>query len=307
MTNTLFENPFATITQTSKTDGVDVLSLVHTTCQASVSLYGGQILSYHPTGYQPVLWLSNKANYQQGKAIRGGVPLCWPWFGRNDKQSVADAKINPAGNHGFARQVNWRVEQAFADSESLTLIIVFQGENQHPLWKNHCKLKQILVFGTTLTQRFMMENLSQNDAYYSGALHTYFNVSNPKNITIAELNQLGFDDKLTGSYQHTGELLTCEGPIDRIYHSKNKVTLVDSIWQRKIEVTSNCQQWVLWNPGTDMAKTMNDIHVDGEQEYVCLEAANTQWQELPAGGSLTMSQKIKIFPLTESPHPFADL
>jgi glucose-6-phosphate 1-epimerase len=71
--------------------------------------------------------------------------------------------------------------------------------------------------------------------------------------------------------------------------------IVDSHWQRKIEISSeNCQQWVLWNPGTELANTMADVHSGGEQEYVCLEAANSKWQELPAGETVIITQEIKV-------------
>ena len=276
-------------------DALEGLSISHPHCQALVSLYGGQVLSFKPTGHKDVLWLSKKAHYQAGKAIRGGIPLCWPWFGANDKQTSAQSKQLKSANHGFARQLPWQVDSIAADESGVTLVLVLAGENQHPLWPNAYKLKQTLFFGKSFKQTLAMSNLSSQDAQYSAALHSYFTVSNPSNVIIDALTGLSYHDKLTASASIQQQSVSCIGEIDREYHSSEKMTLVDSKWQRKIDiVSSNCQQWVLWNPGVELANTMADIHANGEQEYVCLEAANTNWQELPAGETVTISQEIAV-------------
>lgn len=271
--------------------GHQALSISHKNCTAKVSLYGGQVLSFIPTGHEDIFWLSDTAYYQEGKAIRGGIPLCWPWFGANDKQS----KDLKAGNHGFARQLNWLVEDVSANESGVSVILTLSGESQHPLWPNRYKLTQTLFFGESFKQSLAMSNLSMNDAQYSAALHSYFRVSNPKNITIDALTGVNYDDKVTASSSRQQHSVSCVGEIDREYHSSDEMTVVDKIWQRKIEVTSsNCQQWVLWNPGAELACTMADIHADGEQEYVCLEAANSKWQDLPAGKTVVIAQQVKV-------------
>ena len=90
-------------------------------------------------------------------------------------------------------------------------------------------------------------------------------------------------------------LTSCEGPVDRIYYDGSSKTLIDNAWQRAITVTSdNCQQWVLWNPGKTAAMAMADMHQGSEQEFVCLEAANTQWQIIPSQASVSISQKVTV-------------
>ena len=304
MTKIPLDNDFAQVTsiilsQENGEECFEGLNISHPHCQAEVSLYGGQVLSFKPTGHKDVLWLSDNASYQMGKAIRGGIPLCWPWFGSNDKQSQhlakAQKKIVKAGNHGFARQLPWKIEDIQADENGVTLILVLVGENQHPLWPNAYRLTQTLFFGQSLNQSLAMSNLSQEDAQYSAALHSYFTVSNPRNVSIDALTGVSYSDKLTGSSSTQQQAVSCVGEIDREYHSSEKMTIVDSQWQRKIDIVSrNCQQWVLWNPGVELANTMADIHPHGEQEYVCLEAANTTWQALPAGESVIISQEIKV-------------
>ena len=307
MTDKLLDNHFAQVTkitltqantsQSSGAESLDGLSISHVHCQAKISLYGGQVLQFKPTGHKDVLWLSKKAHYQSGKAIRGGIPLCWPWFGANDKQTT-ELK---AGNHGFARQLPWQVESIEADESGVTLVLVLAGEHQHPLWPNAYHLRQTLFFGQNFKQTLAMTNLSQENAQYSTALHSYFTVSKPSDVSIDALTGLEYHDKLTASSSIQQQRVSCVGEIDREYHSATKMIIVDEKWQRQIEITSkNCQQWVLWNPGVELANTMADIHANGEQEYVCLEAANTSWQELPAGKTVVIYQEIKVVNLTDN-------
>lgn len=304
MTKIPLDNDYAqvtsiTLSQESGEERFEGLNISHAYCQAKVSLYGGQVLSFRPSGHREVLWLSGQASYQRGKAIRGGIPLCWPWFGANDKQSQYLAE-NPntalkAGNHGFARQLPWYITSIDADESGVTLVLVLSGDNQHPLWPNAYTLTQTLFFGKSFKQTLAMSNDSSEDAQYSAALHSYFTVSNPSQVSIDALTGVRYSDKLTGSLSTQHESVSCVGEIDREYHSGEKMTIIDDNWQRKIDlISSNCQQWVLWNPGAALANTMADIHPKGEQEYVCLEAANTSWQTIPAGETVVISQEIIV-------------
>ena len=126
-------------------------------------------------------------------------------------------------------------------------------------------------------------------------MHSYFYVSSPENIKVAALAQASFDDKLTGQLCQPQAFENGVGPIDRIYHTSDVMTIVDSYWQRTIKLkTKNTKQWVFWNPGVELANNMADIHNNGEQEFVCLEAANTQNQLLEARQHAVMEQEISI-------------
>lgn len=286
----LAKNDFGQVQQLNLTGEFDLLTIEHKSCQAKVSLFGGQVLSWKPNGQKDVFWLSEKATFEQGKAIRGGIPLCWPWFGAHPKDIN-----NNAGNHGFAREQFWQVSDISISEKTVEISLVFQGDNMHLLWPNACKLKQVLSFGEIFTQSLTMSNLSKEDAFYTGALHSYFRVSAPENICVDELSDASFDDKLTGLSYSPTPLVNGVGPVDRVYHSNKAMKISDSKWQRTIEVNaSNTKQWVFWNPGNKVATTMADIHTDGEQEFVCLEAANTNMQLLSSNKSLTMSQVVSV-------------
>jgi len=305
----LFSKKFGQVNAIMLGKSLNALTIHTPNCTALVSLYGGQVLKWQPKGQQDIFWLSESTHYEQGKAIRGGIPLCWPWFGANNKSISANDKNTATNteniNHGFARQNIWKLASITANETSLTLVLSFKGEYFHTLWPEAFELTQTLVFGESFKQSLSMVNLSDHSVEYTGALHSYFQVSHPEQVQVSALNDLPFDDKLTGEKMCSlamgaQAIKHCVGPIDRVYHrqrgiEQSVVQLIDSQWQRTIEITSeNTHQWVLWNPGEEIANTMADIHLHGEQSFVCLEAANTQWQTIPAGESVAIEQSIRI-------------
>jgi len=290
----LVKNNFGQVQQVKLSSDLSALIIEHKNTQAKVSLYGGQVLSWQPTDEKEVFWLSKNSAFEQRKAIRGGIPLCWPWFGVHPNDSE-----NKEGNHGFARCQLWQIDNIDINEQGVEVSLSWQGKNMSDLWPLACRLSQVLFFGQSFSQVFTMTNLSESDAYYTGALHSYLSVSAPENAAITELVKAPFDDKLTGNTCTPQPLATplANGidPVDRVYHSNKAMNVVDSYWQRTIQLeTINTKQWVFWNPGVELANNMADIHERGEQEFICLEAANTQMQLLGAGKSLTMAQKITV-------------
>ena len=287
----LVKNEFGQVQQVKLSQGLSALVIEHSNVSAKVSLYGGQVLSWRPRGERDVFWLSKDSAFEQGKAIRGGIPLCWPWFGSHPSDNE-----NKAGNHGFARTQLWQLDNIDISEQGVEVCLSWQGENMNDLWPFACQLKQVLFFGRSFKQVLKMKNLSDTDAYYTGALHSYFFVSSPKNIKVAALELSNFDDKLTGQLCNPQLLENAVGPVDRIYHTNNEMKIVDDKWKRTIELKAkNTNQWVFWNPGAELANNMADIHHNGEQEFVCLEAANTQMQLLAAGGNIKIEQEVSVF------------
>ncbi len=290
MTKVLLKNNHATISQ-KYVDKVAVLTIEHPKCKAQLSLYGGQVLSWQPSNQQEIFWLSKAANFQGNKAIRGGIPLCWPWFG-----SLL-VKDNNVGNHGFARQSLWQLEQCEANKDGVLVTLVLAGNNCHPQWRHAFHLRQSLYFSHYFSQQLIVNNLSTQAINFTGAFHNYFHVSDPNNITIDNLHLADFEDKLNqeSHAKKPSDAINFSGPIDRIYHSHKAMKIIDKDWQRSIIIeTQNMHQWVLWNPGQQGAPALSDIHVRGEKEFICLEAANTKAQIVKAEGSMSMQQKITI-------------
>jgi glucose-6-phosphate 1-epimerase len=290
MSNTpLVTNQFGDISLSTINTDMTCIEIHHQICCAKVSLYGGQVLAWQPHEKKPVFWLSKDAVYQQGKAIRGGIPLCWPWFGNF---MVAGENV---GAHGFARQSQWQLSDYKLVEQGVYLTLTLENKQCHPHWPYAFTLTQTLFFGAEFKQTLMMQNNSEQAFNYSVALHSYFSVSAPENVQIPALTNISFDDKLTTEHSAGETNVSCVGPVDRIYHSTKKMQIIDPKWQRTLNIESdNTQQWVLWNPGKKVAETMADIHLNGENEYVCLEAANTQWQSIAANEQVSISQKISV-------------
>lgn len=290
----VINNDFGQVLEVELYSGVPVLIIKHKHTQAKISLYGGQVLSWQPTDEKEVFWLSKNITFGQGKAIRGGIPICWPWFGAHPNDSE-----NTQGNHGFARSQLWKVNNIEINEQSVEISLGWQGKNINNLWPTECRLTQVLSLGKSFNQTLTMQNLSDTDAYYTGALHSYLSVSAPAHAILAELAKAPFDDKLTGKSCKATSLPTLSAngiePVDRVYHSNEIMTVVDSHWQRTLTLkTKNTKQWIFWNPGIELANNMADIHDGGEQEFICLEAANTKMQLLKAGKSLSISQNITV-------------
>jgi len=290
----LSKNEFGEIKKISLTENISALEIKHQQCSAKISLYGGQVLAWKPTNQQPVFWLSKDAIYQQGKAIRGGIPLCWPWFGAYDKNG------EKAGNHGFARVNNWQLNKTDISENGVTITLVFHGHKQHELsennvWPHAFILTQTLFFGETFKQSLKIKNNTDKSIEYSAALHSYFSVSSPEQVSVPALSNAEFDDKLTAQHCLPSSKVQCVGPVDRVYHSGNLMQIIDPQWQRTINIkTENTHQWVLWNPGKEGANQMSDIHLNGENEYLCLEAANTKWQTITAHSEASISQEVTL-------------
>jgi glucose-6-phosphate 1-epimerase len=286
----LSKNECGQVHQKKLLQGISVLEVAHNNAKAKISLYGGQVLSWQPTGEKDVFWLSKTSDFEQGKAIRGGIPLCWPWFGSHPNDVE-----NKMGNHGFARTQQWQVDNIEISEEGIEICLYWQGVNMSDLWPFSSELKQVIFIGQSFKQVLQMTNLSDQDAYYTGALHSYFSVSSPTTIKMTALDQAPFYDKLTDQLHEPQSLESFSGPVDRIYDTNQIVKIIDAQWQRTIELNaSNTNQWVFWNPGTELANAMADVHTHGEEEFVCLEAANTQMQRLAAGQTATMEQVISI-------------
>ncbi|MEW6981609.1 D-hexose-6-phosphate mutarotase [Colwelliaceae bacterium 6471] len=285
MSSVIKANEFGQVSEEIINEFARILCIEHPACRARLSLYGGQVLSWQPKEQDEVFWLSKSADYKQGRAVRGGIPLCWPWFG----------DFNGAGNHGFARQSHWQLEDISLTKEAVVIVLSLQGNHCHELWPNRFALQQVLTFGEEFSQTLSMTNLSDDDVKYTAALHSYFNVSSPLEVRVDQLSAVNFDDKLTAELQVSAALDHCAGPIDRIYYCDVPMKIEDKGLNRVISIIPlNTKQWVLWNPGIEGAQAIADIHDHGEQEYVCLEAANTQWQVISPNETLKIGQHISV-------------
>lgn len=235
-----------------------VLVIKHPTCSAAVSLQGAHLLFWQPsTETTPVIWLSQKANFKKEMAIRGGVPICWPWFGK-----LGDPM------HGFARLVEWQLDSCKEDNNGVDLTLSLTNNQQTERFFT----KPFQAWLTIHVGQTCEVTLScQGDFEATSALHTYFGINNIDNVTVKGLGDL-YQDRLPVENKPAilGQL-TFNQEVDRVYTNADEaITIFDG--KRTIKLTNiNASDVVTWNPWIDKVKAMADFADQEYQSMVCVE------------------------------------
>jgi D-hexose-6-phosphate mutarotase len=239
---------------------------------AVVSLQGAQVLSWRsPLSTEDVLWLSPAAQLGTGKAVRGGVPVCWPWFGPHP----SDAK-KPA--HGFVRAAPWRVAGSAASARRAMLVLKFDAAMiDAVVWPARASAEIEITLAETLTISLSTTNLGDEPFALTQALHTYLAVGDIAGVSVTGFEDLDYIDQLDGNARRMQKgLIVFEGEVDRIYQGAiGAVTVVDRSLGREISVAkSGSHSTVVWNPWVDKAARLGDMGPDGYRRMLCIEAAN---------------------------------
>ncbi|GAB4514258.1 MAG: D-hexose-6-phosphate mutarotase [Sulfuricaulis sp.] len=254
-------------------DGLTVMEVVNIHGSATIALQGGHVMRWQPKSeVEPVVWLSRAAKFAPGKSIRGGVPVCWPWFGPH-----ADPKL-PA--HGFARTVPWEViatRKLDGGSTEIALTLV-ETDQARAMWPYRTKLSIVITVGPRLKIVLTTDNPGNKDVVIGEALHTYFQIGDIADIRITGLEGCDYLDKVGGGSVQRRQ----EGPVvfsaetDRIYlNTEAECVIEDARLKRRIHVTkSGSRSTVVWNPWTEKANKMGDFGPDGWRGMVCVESVN---------------------------------
>ncbi|MCB0212872.1 MAG: D-hexose-6-phosphate mutarotase [Anaerolineae bacterium] len=279
---------------TSGTGGLTVATINNRHAEAVVALHGGHVLSFQPHGHQPVLWLSEYSHYTLGKAIRGGIPVCWPWFANHPSDPGKPS-------HGFARTTLWTVigSDTWADGSTQLRLELDDSAATQALWPYVFQLELVVTVGSALQVDLNVHNPGNEPFVCTDALHTYFSVSDITNVSVLGLEDVSYLDKVDN-----GALKTQQGPItfttetDRIYLATTADCLiVDSAWQRRIRVAKQgSRTTVVWNPWIEKAQRMADF---GDEEYhtmVCVETTNAADDVITVspGGSHRLQTLINV-------------
>ena len=240
--------------------GYPVLTVKHPTCSAKVALHGAHVMSWCPAGQEEVLYLSPDAVYREGKAIRGGIPLCWPWF--NAHPSDPDLP-----SHGLVRNQFWELESTDVDDDGVVAKLRRTTES----WTALVTVRM----GKSLEVSLESTNLSDQQLMVSGALHSYFGVENVREISIKGLEDADYLDTVGQRTQRhqTGEI-RIDREVDRYYDSSSSVILSDPLKKRSILVDKEASpSTVVWNPWTEKAASLSDLPNEDYLNFVCIEAA----------------------------------
>lgn len=260
---------------------------------AVISRYGAQVLSYQPKPGQEVLWLSPQSNWHQQQPIRGGIPICWPWFGSADPEHIPDAASQPS--HGLVRNRLWQLHamEHSNTASSLTLCITI---DELPHTGTACTLYLKLSLSDSLTVELSTDAVIPQQA----ALHSYFAVApllaegdaaEPvSQLTIQGLGSHYYDKVTHQQRQETAGQTRIQNETDRIY-SQPSHAMVLAHQQRQLQLIQTGQDHaVLWNPWQAKSQAMSDMPDLGYQQFMCLETARLHWQPQ----ALRLQQQIRL-------------
>jgi D-hexose-6-phosphate mutarotase len=240
---------------------------------ATIALQGAQLIDYRPHGQESVVWLSERADLTSGRAVRGGIPVCWPWFGAHP----TDPKLP---SHGFARTAQWSLEKAESVSEDLTLLQfeLTSWPAFTPMWPHRARVRLTFEIGSTLKLELVTRNEGDAPFTLNQALHTYFRVSDISAATVHGLEGRAYLDKLEGLHQkqQLGPV-TIDREVDRVYLGTGPFCeLRDEKENRRIRInTEGSHTTVVWNPWKTSSARLGDMTSDGFRHMLCVEAANT--------------------------------
>lgn len=239
---------------------------------AIISTYAGQVLSFRPRGHEDLMFLSDTAYYAPGKAIKGGMPVCWPWFG-------ADPEGKGRAAHGFVRNRQWdlRATETLADGRVKIVMGLTDTEETRAIWPHAFDLGLEVTIGSALDVALVTGNRGTTPFDLSQALHTYFRIGDIDRTRILGLDGCRFIDKMDGSAEKTqGGAVVITGETDRIYTGvANPLEIQDAGLDRTIRIdATGSASAVVWNPWVATAKAMADL---GDEDYlrmVCVETTN---------------------------------
>lgn len=253
--------------------GFTLIEIDNGMARALISPYAGQVLSYRRAGEpEDLLFLSEHAYYQSGKAIKGGVPICWPWFGADP-----EGKGRPA--HGFVRNRDWEVLGTAMQEDHTTSVRlgITPDEEIRALWPHPFALTLEISVGRTLELALCSFNPDTLPLTITQGLHSYFRVGDVARVRVLGLEGRSYIDKMDGGAIKTQEgPVTIAGEVDRIYTGVSRELVIDDpVLERRIRIASEgSASAVVWNPWAATAAAMADL---GDEDYhgmLCVETTN---------------------------------
>jgi len=275
--------------------GFTYIEINNAKAHATISTYSGQVLSYRTKSQKDdLLFVSDKAYYEDGKAIKGGIPVCWPWFGADP-----DDLGRPA--HGFVRNRQWEVtgSESLADGSTKVVMGMVDSDATREIWPHPFKLSIEITVGDSLKVALVTHNAGDGSITISQALHTYFYVGDISKVQVFGLDGSDYLDKVDGLAEKTQSgPITINGEVDRIYKGvSGELVIDDESLGRKIRITSTgCSTAVVWNPWSEIAASMGDLNDDDYKKMICVETANAgpETVDIAAGSEYRLEAEYTI-------------
>lgn len=252
--------------------GMIVAEVANQHALANIVLQGAHIATFQPRGEEPVIWLSPYAKFAPGKSIRGGVPICWPWFGPHK----TDSKLP---GHGYARTVPWEVleTKALRDGSTFLRFGLIESEISRAQWPHASTVQLAVTVGKALRVELVTTNTGKDAFELGEALHTYFHISDVAKTTIRGLDNCAYLDKVQ-DFAHCTQKdgIVIESEVDRVYiNTAADCVIEDKGLKRAIRIAKqDSMSTVVWNPWTEKADKMGDFGENGHRGMVCVESGN---------------------------------
>ena len=238
---------------------------------AEVYLRGAHVSAWAPAGGTPVIWMSEQSEFAPGIPLRGGVPICFPWFAGHPTDASAPS-------HGFARLADWQLVEAREAGDDVVLVFQLTDTEatRSSAWPHRFEARYTITVGAELTLSLQVTNRDSETVTFEEALHTYFAVADIRQTTVAGLESAPFIDRLSGAKPAESTPVRFEAETDRIYLNTTATTTVtDAATDRAITVsTQGSASTVVWNPWIDKAAAMADFGDDEYTGMVCVETCN---------------------------------
>lgn len=252
--------------------GIPVIEVINQQASALISLQGAHLLSWIPAKQDEVIWLSEDASFARSKSVRGGIPICWPWFGAHESDVSFPA-------HGFARTVFWEVkgvQQISADETRIVFTLnTKNNEAISQMWPMDTIGEYSIIIAKTLTIELTTYNNSDQPITIGQALHTYFSVSDVSKTTVYGLEGKSYLDKPDEfKLKKQSGPINFDSEVDRVYLETSDDIIIDDGKRKIVIKKQGSESTVVWNPWKTVAEKMGDLGKNGYTKMLCVESAN---------------------------------
>lgn len=273
--------------------GLPVVCLKGTYSTAKVCLLGAHVMSWCPAGGQDALWMSDKSLFTVGKAIRGGIPVCWPWFSKHPTNESFPM-------HGFARIMMWELANVSAEAEDTVAVFELEtSEESLKMFPGKFRLRLTVRAGKELTLQLKTINVGEEAFTITQALHTYYNVGDITKVTIEGFDGLTCLDKVNNGVlkvRHDPFVIDCN--VDEVYGDAPGAAVIhDAALDRDINISKEGSgSAVVWNPWIEKSISMADFPDDGYKTMLCVETANVadDKRTIQPGMEHSLTMKVRV-------------
>jgi glucose-6-phosphate 1-epimerase len=251
--------------------GLPRVQITGSSAQGEIYLHGAQVTSWKPAGNDEVLFVSAKSRWEEGQAIRGGIPICFPWF-----RAKTDDPHAPA--HGFVRTKTWQLDSIVEDDAGVAVIMFTESDEQtRRWWPGEFRLVQRATFGSELKLELTCRNTGNTALRFEEALHTYNQVADVVSVRLQGLDGTRYLDNADSNKEKAqlGEVTIASQADNAFLNTQNAVDLIDPKIGRRIRLQkTNSSTTVVWNPWREGARSLRDLGENEWKQFLCVEASN---------------------------------